>query len=179
MQERLIVLWDLLQERGFIDAETVIRRIDLNESNTVVAAVREAFFLFEFAHDFSDAAVTGPKANFPSDTLFGRLEQAVTWLVVLILRTDDGANVEGAIRFTQETGLLGDFDVEAEVEEEDEDSEFKGSKYLLYSGDASRTAHRIGMILSHRENFQRWASETILRYADLRCAYRDIFGPDS
>ncbi|KAF3043992.1 hypothetical protein E8E12_004987 [Didymella heteroderae] len=178
MQERLIVLWDLLKERGFIDAEAIMRRMDLCESNPSVTAVEQAFFLFEYAHDFSDASVTGPKARFSSNSLFGRFEHAITWLAVLILRSG-ASNVAGAIRFTKETGLLGDFDLEAEIELQEDDFEFKGGRYLLCSDDAARPNDRIGMILPHGESLQRWAAKTINRYADLRRAYCEMFGPDS
>lgn len=85
-------MWDILQVRGFIDGEAVMRRM----GRPVVTALREAFLLFDYAHDLSDTAATGPNASFSSETIFGRFKHVVTWLVVLILRTDAYCEMFGA-----------------------------------------------------------------------------------
>ncbi|CAN9403190.1 unnamed protein product [Alternaria alternata] len=165
MQERIIYVWQELENYDILSPECIMRRMELERtmSSQPVRVLSTALEFFEYAQDFGSAGRRNAKET---ESMRGHFEEPRVL----------ARNLAHAWLDRQHTGslwLVPVSDLEG-IGNQDQ------SPYLLCpekSANADMSNCRIGFILPHGEEIMTWARKTSLRYAALRNAYLELNGP--
>ncbi|RYO02128.1 hypothetical protein AA0120_g91 [Alternaria tenuissima] len=180
MQERIIYVWQELENYDILSPECIMRRMELERTMSFqpVRVLSTALEFFEYAQDFGSA---GRRNTKETESMRGHFEEPLYWLAILLMRgrTD---NIPGVFGWLKSTGLLGGIAEDAQVPVSDLEGigNQDQSPYLLCpekSANADMSNCRIGFILPHGEEIMTWARKTSLRYTALRNAYLELNGP--